>query len=164
MFERRALRVAAWGNDYPLVTKHDSWFWRNTTGGRVVCTSDGKWLMNLTDPSWASYWLESMTAQVAAGAYDGVFFDSSSAPLIQGETKDEPRLSGTGVKDNPITELGGKTYIEAWESWIAPLDAALAGGGVATRLSTDIRCAFSRFMRRLDRGIALILKLSKFEL
>jgi hypothetical protein len=106
-----------------------------------------------------------MTAQVAAGAYDGVFFeDSASAPLIQGETKDEPRLNGTGVKDNPITELGGKTYIEAWKSWIAPLDAALAGGGAATRLSTDIRCAFSRFMRRLDRGIALIPKLSKFEL
>ena len=32
----------AWGNDYPLVTQHDAWFWRNTTGGRVVSTSDGK--------------------------------------------------------------------------------------------------------------------------
>lgn len=32
----------AWGNDYPLVNEHDSWFWRNTTGGRVVSTSDGK--------------------------------------------------------------------------------------------------------------------------
>ena len=32
----------SWGNDYPLVAKHDSWFWRNTSGGRVVSTSDGK--------------------------------------------------------------------------------------------------------------------------
>lgn len=31
----------AWGNDYPTVTTHDSWFWKNTTGGRVVSTSDG---------------------------------------------------------------------------------------------------------------------------
>ena len=74
----------AWGNDYPFVSAHDSWFWRNASGGRVVSTADGKWLMNLSDPGWQSYWLESMCAQVKAGQYSGIFFDSASPPLIQG--------------------------------------------------------------------------------
>jgi hypothetical protein len=150
----------AWGNDYPLVNKHDTWFWRNTTGGRVVSTSDGKyvrpcarapvraggspvanhavcllgihcrWLMNLTDSDFAAYWLQSLIAQVEAGQYDGIFFDSASPPLIQGETVDEPRLKGTGVKDVIIPELGGVTYITAWEAWISALDAALKDKGI----------------------------------
>ena len=86
--------------------------------------------MNLTDPGFRAYWLESLVAQVEAGQYDGIFFDSASPPLIQGETVDEPRLKGTGVKDTIIPELGGVTYITAWEAWIAPLNAALKEKGI----------------------------------
>ena len=120
----------AWGNDYPFVSAHDSWFWRNTSGGRVVSTADGKWLMNISDPGWQSYWLESMSAQVKAGQYSGIFFDSASPPLIQGETVADPRLKGTGVRDNPIPELGGLTYVQAWERWIGALDTSLRERGV----------------------------------
>ena len=52
-----------------------------------MSTSDGKWLMNISDPGFAAYWIESLTAQVAAGEYDGIFLDSSSPPLIQGGVK-----------------------------------------------------------------------------
>lgn len=90
-----------------------------------------RWLMNLTDPDFAAYWLESLVAQVEAGQYDGIFFDSASPPLIQGETVDEPRLKGTGVKDTIIPELGGVTYITAWEAWISALDAALKNKDIA---------------------------------
>ena len=131
--------------------------------------------MNLTDPGFTAYWLQSLTAQVAAGEDDGIFFDSASPPLIQGaifyrfstaprlfvvhfdaafifaagltrwhfrhtpcrrlathqgETTAEPRLKGTGVKDTPIPELGGITYITAWEAWISALDSALSGQGI----------------------------------
>ena len=120
----------AWGNDYPFVSAHDSWFWRNTSGGRVVSTADGKWLMNISDPGWQSYWLESMSAQVKAGQYSGIFFDSASPPLIQGETVADPRLKATGVRDNPIPELGGLTYVQAWERWIGALDTSLRERGV----------------------------------
>ena len=86
--------------------------------------------MNLTDPGFSAYWLQSIASQVAAGEYDGVFFDSASPPLIQGETTSEPRLKATGVRDTPIAELGGLTYIAAWERWIAALDAALGAKGI----------------------------------
>lgn len=86
--------------------------------------------MNLTDPGFAEYWLQSLIAQVYAGEYDGIFFDSASPPLIQGETVDEPRLKGTGVKDASIPELGGVTYIAAWEAWISTLDVALKDKGI----------------------------------
>ena len=116
---------ASWGNDYPFVTTHDSWFWRNQTGGRVVSTVDGKWLMNISNPQFAEYWRDSMVKQVAAGQYDAIFFDSAAPSLIQGETVAEPRLKGTGARTNVIPELGGKTFIAVWEAWIAALSAQL---------------------------------------
>ena len=93
---------------------------------RAAC----RWLMNLTDSGFAAYWLNSLVAQVRAGGYDGIFFDSASPPLIQGETVDEPRLRGTGVKDAIIPELGGVTYITAWETWISALNSALEDRGI----------------------------------
>lgn len=120
----------SWGNDYSVVSAHDNWFWRNASGGRVVSTADGKWLMNLSDPGFGAYWLESMTKQVIAGEYDAIFFDSASPPLIQGETVADPRLAGTGVKDNKIPQLGGLTYVQAWERWIAALGQQLQQRGI----------------------------------
>jgi hypothetical protein len=114
-----------WGNDYPMVDTHEGWFWHNQKGDRVASTADKKLLMNLGDPDFRKYWADSIVAQTKAGQYDGVFADSASPALIQGETNNEPRLAGTGVKDTPIDELGGKTFIQVWQEWMTDLTAKL---------------------------------------
>lgn len=102
---------ASWGNDYPSGTTHESWFWHNQAGARVASVADGKLLMNIGDPGFASYWKESLASQVTAGDYDGVFADSASPDLLTWEAQDppEPRLAGTGARDTPVVELGGST-------------------------------------------------------
>jgi hypothetical protein len=117
-----------WGNDYPTVTMNESWFWHNTQNQRVASLNDGKLLMNLLDPGFASYWERSLEQQVAAGQYDGIFFDSASPALLQSEAQNppEPRLQMTGARDTAIAEWGGKTYIQGWQSWKSTLNDALA--------------------------------------
>ena len=123
----------SWGNDYPTVTTHEDWFWHDASGTkRVASTADGKLLMNVSNVAFQKYWADSLAAQVAAGEYDGVFLDSASPALLQGEcARDDARLAGTAAKDTPFVELGGKSFIKAWESWIAALDAALSAKGIA---------------------------------
>ncbi len=121
-----------WGNDYPTVTTHESWFWHNQGGMRVASTNDGKLLMNLGDSGFADYWAQSLIAQATAGDYDAVFADSASPALLQAEAQDppEPRLQATGARDTAIAELGGQTYIQAWQTFMTGLDAALGARGV----------------------------------
>src|SRR5262249_28472618 len=109
---------------------HESWFWHNTSNMRVASLSDGKLLMNIGDMGFQDYWQMSLVQQVQDGQYDGIFFDSASPALLQGETNADPRLAATGVKDNPIAELGNKTFIQAWEAWMSALDTALASKGI----------------------------------
>jgi hypothetical protein len=99
----------------------------------VTSVVDGKWLMNVADPGFQGYWIQSISQQIALGEYDGVFLDSASPALLQSEAQapPEPRLTGTGARDNLIPELGNKTFIQAWTAWIATLDAALGGKGLA---------------------------------
>ena len=120
-----------WGNDYPTVTMNESWFWHNQAGTRVAASDDGKLLMNVGDSGFAAYWKSSLLAQSAAGDYDGVFADSAAPDLLQWEAQSpaEPRLTGTGARDTTIAELGGKTYIQAWQTFMTDLDAALAAQG-----------------------------------
>jgi hypothetical protein len=112
-----------WGNDYPDVTTHESWFWHNQAGSRVAAIDDGKLLMNLADPDFRDYWASSFAAQVTAGDYDAVFADSASPDLLQWEAQSpaEPRLAGTGARDTPIAEWNNQTYIAEWQDWIADL-------------------------------------------
>lgn len=121
-----------WSNDYPEVNRHEAWFWHNANGQRVASRIDKKLLMNVGDAAFTKYWADSIVEQVRLGDYDGVFADSASPALLQGElnTQSEPRLSGTGVRDTKIAELQDRTFIEAWESFIPSLDAALAARGV----------------------------------
>ena len=49
-----------WGNDYPMVDMHESWFWHNTSNQRVASTADGKLLMNLGDTGFRAYWESSL--------------------------------------------------------------------------------------------------------
>ncbi len=122
-----------WGSDYPKVGGHESWFWHTTSAQRVTSVVDGKWLMNVADPGFQGYWIQSISQQSAAGEYDGVFLDSASPALLQSEAQapPEPRLTGTGARDNLIPELGNKTFIQAWTAWIATLDAALGARELA---------------------------------
>ena len=122
----------SWGNDYPTVTMNESWFWHNQSGQRVAATDDGKLLMNVGDAGFAAYWKSSILAQIAAGDDDGLFADSASPDLLQWEAQSppEPRLAGTGARDTAIAELGGETYVEAWQAFMTDFNAALAATGV----------------------------------
>jgi hypothetical protein len=120
-----------WSNDYPTVNMHESWFFHNLESQRLASTADGKLLMNLNDAGFASYWESSLEMQVAAGQYDGIFADSASPALLQGEVgNQDPRLAGTGAKDTPIAEWGGMTYIQVWQTWIKKLNDDLAAKGI----------------------------------
>jgi hypothetical protein len=120
-----------WGNDYPTVAMHESWFFHNQQNQRLSSTADFKILMNLHDPGFAAYWQSSLEQQVAAGQYDGIFADSAAPSLLQGEVGgQDPRLAATGAKDTPLAEWGGMTYIQGWEAWIKPLNDALAAKGI----------------------------------
>lgn len=121
-----------WSNDYPEVTTHESWFWHNEAGDRVASNQDGKLLMNIGDSGFDDYWTTSLESQVNAGDYDAIFFDSASPDLLQWEAQSppDPRLSGTGVRDNTFTEFGGTSWIAGWEQWIGALDGALGAKGI----------------------------------
>jgi hypothetical protein len=120
-----------WGNDYPTVTSHEDWFWHNTSNQRVASTTDQKLLMNIANAGFASYWASALIDQVAAGDYDGIFFDSASPALLQGEVGgQDSRLAGTGARDSTIAEIGNQSFIAAWQTWMAALDTTLAARGI----------------------------------
>jgi hypothetical protein len=123
----------SWGNDYPMVTTHEDWFWHNSANQRVPSTSDGKLLMNVSVAGFQSYWADSLAKQVKAGDYDGIFLDSASPALLQGEcagTAGDPRLAGTAARSALFAELGNATWINAWQAWISALDSALGAQGI----------------------------------
>jgi hypothetical protein len=122
---------ASWGNDYPTVTTHEDWFWHNTANARVPSSADQKLLMNVSNPDFQQYWATTLAAQVKAGDYDGVFFDSASPALLQAECAAvDPRLAATAARDTQFSELGGQTWIAAWQTWIAALNGTLAAQGI----------------------------------
>ena len=139
----------AWANDYPSVNAHESWFWHNRDHQRVTSNKDGKLLMNVSDRGFREHWRDSLVRQVGAGDYDAVFLDSASPALLQGEARSpaDPRLFADGVRTNTFDELGGRSWIAAWEDWIADLDHSLStkaiplipnvGGLVTTWDNTD---------------------------
>lgn len=137
-----------WGNDFDEVNRHESWFWHNPAGQRVTSSQDRKRLMNVADPGFRAYWKASIAAQVQSGDFDAVFLDSASPALLQWEarTPEDARLLGTGVKEQTFAELGGRSWIAAWDEWIADLNGALEAkriplipnvGGLATSWDTS---------------------------
>src|SRR5450432_2108774 len=121
----------SWGNDYPTVTTHEDWFWHNADNARVPSSADQKLLMNVANADFQQYWAMALAAQVKAGDYDGVFFDSASPALLQGECAGiDARLAATAARDTKFTELGNHSWIEAWQTWISALNGALAAQGI----------------------------------
>ena len=121
-----------WANDYPTVNPHETWFWHNQFNQRVTSNQDGKFLMNVSEPGFQTYWRDSIAEQVRAGEYDGVFLDSASPALLQWEARAplDSRLLGAGVRTNAFPELGGKSWTSAWQEWIGQLDRSLAAQGI----------------------------------
>jgi hypothetical protein len=121
-----------WGNDYATVNAHESWFWHNRDNQRVTSSHDGKLLMNVSDRGFREHWRDSLIKQAADGDYDAIFLDSASPALLQGEARSpaDPRLLADGVRTNTFDELGGRSWIAAWEDWIADLDRALSARGI----------------------------------
>ena len=121
-----------WSNDYPVVTTHERWFWHNPEHQRVSSNQDGKLLMNIADPGFREYWRTSLIKQVEDGDYDGIFLDSASPSLLQWEARApaDPRLVADGVRTRTFDELAGKTWIAAWQEWIADLDRSLSSKGI----------------------------------
>jgi hypothetical protein len=116
------------------VTMNEPWFWHNASNARVNAP-DGKFLMDITVPGFEAYWEQSLEAQVADGEYDAIFFDSASPALLQGwcggtAANQDPRLAGTAAATTPFSELGGATWIDAWQTWITKLNADLAAKGI----------------------------------
>lgn len=125
----------SWGNDYPTVTNNETWFWHNDAGERVTSSADGKLLMNVTVPGFQQYWASSLETQVGDGQYDAMFFDSASPSLLQGEcggagANQDPRLAGTAARDAVFTELGGVSWIDAWQTWMGGLAGILTAQGI----------------------------------
>lgn len=121
----------SWGNDYPTVTTHEDWFWHNAAAARVPSSADGKLLMNVSVAGFQAYWATSLAAQVAAGEYDAIFFDSASPALLQGECGTiDPRLAGTAAATTVFDELGGHTWIDAWQTWMSALATTLTAQGI----------------------------------
>jgi hypothetical protein len=121
----------SWGNDYPTVTTHEDWFWHNAGGDRVPSSVDGKLLMNVSVAGFQAYWATSLVAQVEAGEYDAIFFDSASPALLQGECGVvDPRLAGTAAASTVFTQLGGQTWIDAWQTWMSALATTLSAQGI----------------------------------
>jgi Hypothetical glycosyl hydrolase family 15 len=122
----------AWANDYAAVNAHESWFWHNRENQRVTSNHDGKLLMNVSEPGFREHWRDSLIRQVEDGDYDGVFLDSASPALLQGEARSpaDPRLFADGVRTNTFDELGGRSWIAAWQDWIAELDRSLSTRGI----------------------------------
>jgi hypothetical protein len=120
-----------WANDYPTVNTHEDWFWHDTSNARCASTADGKLLMNLLDAGFQQYWEQSLEQQVAAGEYDGIFADSASPALLQGQVGgQDSRLAGTGAKSSPIAEWNNQTFIQGWETWIKQLNDDLGAKGI----------------------------------
>ena len=121
-----------WANDYAAVNGHESWFWHNREHQRVTSNNDGKLLMNVSEPGFREYWRDSLLEQVEDGEYDGIFLDSASPALLQGEARSpaDPRLFADGVRTNTFDELGGRSWIAAWQDWIADLDRYLSTKGI----------------------------------
>ena len=121
----------SWGNDYPTVTSHEDWFWHAAGGQRVPSSADGKLLMNVSVAGFQGYWADSLAQQVAAGDYDAIFLDSASPALLQGECSGiDARLAGTAARNTTFAELGGVSWIAAWQSWMSALSGSLAAKGI----------------------------------
>ncbi len=111
-----------WGNDWDYVTRHEDWFWHNEKGERVRSKADGKYLMNISNEAFREYWKKSIYLQMKKGKYQGVFLDSASVDLLQGEAgQADPRLAKTAAKFKRFQELDGKTWSEAYEDFMLDL-------------------------------------------
>ena len=123
-----------WGNDYPTVTMNESWFWHNQAGparggDRRRQAADEHRRQRASPPTGS----RRSSRRSPPATTTALFADSAAPDLLQWEAQSpaEPRLAGTGARDTAIAELGGETYIQAWQAFMTDFNAALAAQGRA---------------------------------
>ena len=123
-----------WGNDYNYVNRHESWFLHTTYADRHnprdrLMASDGKLLMNVTNPHYVRYLIKSLIRQVRAGHDDGVFLDSWSTDAVNYYVGRYPQWRYPGLI-RPHKQLGGLTWVQASEAFMRHVTAALNKAGI----------------------------------
>jgi len=126
----------SWGNDIDAVDSHEDWFMHKvgaerTKANRLVAFDDGKMLMNITNPEFYDYFLDTTVLQCQAGDYDGIFFDSSGSATLPYYIK----IPDSGFEgDKPATskydELGGISWTQAATEFFTKLTRDLAEYGL----------------------------------
>ena len=92
----------------------DDWFF--TPGMTRILNCDGGWyLMDLDDPGWRAYWLDSVTQQIALNDNDGILLDRLVLPTRQGSDRWVPPLPD----NDPGYAAAWANRIDDWLTWLA---------------------------------------------
>ena len=133
------------GHDW-IAAHHPEWFQRDRQGRRVeVPDYPGRWMMDLGDPGWQAFWIESTLRDVDAGGWDGVFVDdalttvrSHALPALAGYPDDASLQEAvTGFlsritdafhrREKLVIANASNTYDAPglWERWLAVTDGLM---------------------------------------
>jgi len=123
-----------WGNDYNYVDHHENWFLHTSYADRLnakdrLMASDGKLLMNVTNPHYVRYMIKSLIEQVRNGHDDGVFLDSWSTGAVNYYMENYPRWRYPALI-KPHRQLGGLTWVQASEQFMRRVTVALNKAGI----------------------------------
>ncbi len=83
------------------------WFFTYNGSSRVYFCNNGWYVMNISDPSYQTWWLNQVKSQLVANNDDGIFMDSFSIPNFFGSTNYSPNL--------PAVD---STFEDQWASWM----------------------------------------------
>ncbi len=106
-----------WDNDFATtvdVPGHEDWFVHDDNGQRIKDSSDNWYQMDISNPDWRQYWLNSVIQNMRATGSNAVFADSLTGGL-GGAMYDQPlnavRYQGTHAAD-PAYWPGGVTWTD----------------------------------------------------
>ena len=96
------------------------WFFSYGGSPRVYSCSFGWYIMDISNPSYQSWWLGQVSAELSANHDDGIFMDSFSIPNFFGATNFNPNLPAVDA-----------TFENSWatmmQNWLTYLKANLPG-------------------------------------
>ncbi len=109
------------------VPGHERWFVRDDNGQRIRDSADDWYQMDISNPDWRQYWLNSVIQNMRATGADAVFADSFTGG-IGGAMYDRPlnavRYQGTNAA-NPAYWPDGVTWIDQLGQLIEYVQAGL---------------------------------------
>jgi hypothetical protein len=90
----------------------ESWFAHNASGGRVMNTKFGNYLMNVAGAGWIEYVNKTCAEYIAYGNYDGCLLDAlGPAPLVKGWLNSMPVNPDTGQLWTKYDYIGANANI-----------------------------------------------------